>query len=151
MFRRHPILSAATFAYLGLVAWITLGPQPVDTGNDYWLVRVLRLFADHRTTSWITYARVEFGANIAMFVPVGVFFLLLFGRRAWFVAMFAGFVLTCAIETAQLFLPTRVTDIRDIISNTLGAAIGVLLALIITAGKAREIRRRERQARPVTR
>lgn len=146
MFRRHPILSLATFAYLGLVAWITLGPQPIDTGNDYWLLRVLGIFADHHTTSWITYARVEFGANIAMFVPIGVFFLLLFGRRAWFVAMFAGFVLTCAIETAQLFVPTRVTDIRDIISNTLGAVIGVLVALIITAGKAREIRRNQRTA-----
>jgi glycopeptide antibiotics resistance protein len=158
MFRRHPLLTLATFAYLGLVGWLTLGPQPLDASNDSWLFAALKIFSRHQATSFITYDRVEFGANIAMFVPVGVFFLLLFGRRAWFVAVVAGFVLTCAIEFTQLFLPGRVSDIRDIISNSTGALIGVLLALALTASKARKLRaaRRARtrartRARPATR
>lgn len=140
MFRRHPILSLATFAYLGVVAWITLGPQPFDSGEGL-LFEALGFFARHDATSWITYQRVEFWANVAMFVPVGMFFLLLFGRRWWFFSVFAGVALTCTIEFVQLFLPDRVSDVSDIIANSSGTAIGVLLALGLTASKARRIRR----------
>ena len=34
MFRHHPILTVVTFVYLGVVGWITLGPQPFDEGSD---------------------------------------------------------------------------------------------------------------------
>lgn len=142
MFHRHPILSAVTFAYLGLVTWITLGPQPnTGSGNSlFWAV--LHFFSEHRSTSWLTYSRVEFLANVGMFVPVGLFFLLLFGRRLWWVAVLAGATLTVAIETAQLFLPGRVSDVRDLVANTVGGLIGVLAALVVTAGSARRARAR---------
>jgi glycopeptide antibiotics resistance protein len=143
MFHRHPVLSAVTFAYLGLVAWITLGPQP-DTGSDDSLLWVLLgVFSEHRYTNWLTYSRVEFLANVAMFVPVGLFFLLLFGRRLWLVAALAGVGLTCAIETAQLFLPDRVSDVRDLVANSVGGLVGVLLALCLTAASARRARARK--------
>ncbi len=35
MFRRHPFLSLTTVIYLAVVCWITLGPQPINTGNGY--------------------------------------------------------------------------------------------------------------------
>ena len=140
MFRRHPILSFATFAYLGVVAWITLGPQPFDDGRDGMLWKALGFFSRHDLTSWITYQRVEFWANVAMFVPVGMFFLLLFGRRWWFASISAGVALTCVIEFVQRFLPDRVSDLSDIIANSTGTAIGVVLALALTASKARRIR-----------
>ena len=38
MFRRHPYLSLTTFAYLGFVAWITLGPQPFDDNDNALMV-----------------------------------------------------------------------------------------------------------------
>lgn len=140
MFRRHPILSLVTFAYLAVVGWITLGPQPVDSGNDAWLWRLLRFFGRHDITDWITYQRVEFGSNLAMFIPIGMFFLLLFGRRLWFISVLSGVALTCAIETVQIFLPSRVSDISDIIANSIGTLVGVLFALAVTAGKARRLR-----------
>ncbi len=140
MFRRHPILSLATFAYLAFVGWVTLGPQPLDGGNDTLLWRVLHFFSHYELTDWITYQRVEFLANVGMFVPVGMFFLLLFGRRLWFVSVLAGVVLTCAIEFVQMFLPDRVSDVSDIIANSIGTVIGVLFALAVTARKARQLR-----------
>ncbi|MET4781971.1 VanZ family protein [Glaciihabitans sp. UYNi722] len=150
MFRRHPFLSLVTVVYLAVVGWITLGPQPVNSGNGAWLWRLLRFFSGHELTSWLTYARVEFLANVAMFIPIGLFFLLLFGRRLWFVGILAGVALTVAIEGAQLFIPGRVSDVRDLIANSLGATIGVLAALIVTAPKARRLRReRERDQRAV--
>ncbi len=140
MFRRHPLLSAVTFAYLGVVAWLTLGPQPFDEGNDGWLWRALGFFGRSELTDWITYQRVEFTANVFMFLPVGVFFVLLFGRRMWFFAIVTGVMLTCAIEFVQLFLPGRVSDVSDIIANSVGTTIGVIIALVVTAQKARLIR-----------
>jgi glycopeptide antibiotics resistance protein len=61
-----------------------------------------------------------------MFVPFGVLVGLLLVRRWLVVAL--GCALSVAIETSQaLFLPTRVADPRDVVMNTLGAALGVLL------------------------
>ncbi|QWT22992.1 VanZ family protein [Subtercola sp. PAMC28395] len=141
MFRRHPALSVFTLAYLGVVAWITLGPQPLDAKAEGLLYQAIRFFGRHASTEWITYDRVEFTANIAMFFPIGLFFLLLFGRRQWWLAIIVGAALTCGIEFTQLFLPGRVSDVRDIISNSIGATLGVLVGLALTAGKARRIRR----------
>lgn len=129
-----------TAVYLALVGFITLGPQPLHGQGDTLLRRVLDRFADTEYTSWITYSRVEFGANVMMFLPVGLFFLLLFGRRRWWLAIIASIVLTGAIEFTQLFLPTRVSDPRDLLSNTIGGTIGVLLGLALTLGKARQLR-----------
>lgn len=140
MFRQHPVLSLATFAYLGVVGWITLGPQPLDEGRDSLLWRALRFFGRHDLTDWITYQRVEFTANVFMFIPIGMFLLLLFGRRLWFAAVLSGVALTVAIETAQRFIPDRVSDVSDIIANSIGALIGVLFTLVVTATRSRRVR-----------
>ncbi len=145
MFRRHPFLSVATFAYLGLVAWITLGPQPLDSQQVAWLNRIIAEFDRHQATAWLTYSRVEFLANIAMFVPIGVFLVLLMGRKLWLPAIFVGIALTFTIEFLQLFLPTRVPDVRDLASNTAGAVLGVLVALVITTPAAMRERRHQRE------
>ncbi|MDQ4137242.1 MAG: VanZ family protein [Actinomycetota bacterium] len=141
MFRRHPLLSVVTFVYLGIVAWLTLGPQPLDDEANGLLFRVLEYLDRYPSTAWVNYNGLEFTANIAMFVPVGLFFLLLLGRSSWFPAVLAGVGLTFAIETAQLFLPERVSDPRDLASNSIGALIGVIAALLVTTPKARRIKR----------
>jgi glycopeptide antibiotics resistance protein len=141
MFFRHPFLSLATLGYLVLVGYITLGPQPVNADTDGIVSRLLILFGRYDATDWVTYSRLEFLANVAMFVPIGLFFLLLFGRRLWWLSILFGIALTCGIEYAQTFLPTRVPDVRDLVSNSAGATIGVLVGLVLTAGKARRIRR----------
>ena len=140
MFRRHPFLSLATVGYLAVVGWITLGPQPIDTGNGYWLWRALQFFSSHESTRWLTYDRVEFLSNVAMFVPIGIFFVLLFGRRLWFMSVISGVLLTLTIEFAQRFIPGRISDVRDLVANSLGTAVGVLLALVLTQAKARRLR-----------
>jgi glycopeptide antibiotics resistance protein len=150
MIRRHPVLTVISVAYLALVAWITLGPQPLDEQAAGYLYRIIEEFSQHRTTAWLTYSRVEFLANIALFVPVGVLILLMFGRRWWWVGIIAGGLLTCAIEFAQRFLPDRVSDPRDLVANTIGAAIGAIAALVVTTPAAiRERRMRDLEAQLV--
>ncbi|BDI22139.1 VanZ family protein [Herbiconiux sp. L3-i23] len=141
MFLRHPILSLVTLAYLAFVGWLTLSPElPLGDGTDGLVWQILDLLDRIPGTRWIDYADVEFLANVAMFAPIGMFFVLLFGRRRWWAAMLLSFVLSCAIELAQLlFFTSRVADVRDIVSNTSGAVIGALLVLIVTAPKARRL------------
>jgi glycopeptide antibiotics resistance protein len=140
MLLRHPRLTIATLAYLALVGWITLSPQAASPAGPVW--RLAQFFGDHRATQWITFNLLEFTANIAMFVPIGVLLVLLFGRGRWWLAILAGVVLTLMIEYTQRFLPTRVPDLRDILANSIGVVTGTLLALLLTLRSARGRERR---------
>jgi glycopeptide antibiotics resistance protein len=139
MFTRHPILSGLTIAYLALVGWLTLSPQSaVDEQSVLWrLASLLRRFPG---TSWIGFTQLEFAANIAMFVPLGLFFVLLLGRRRWWLALLVAVAITLAIEFAQQGIPNRVSDPRDLVSNSIGAALGAIAALVLTASKRGERR-----------
>ncbi|WP_134767356.1 VanZ family protein [Nocardioides sp. 1609] len=144
MFHRHPFLSVLTFAYLGFVGWVTLTPaSTAPTGSDL-VLRVLARLQRHEELSWLTYDRAELLANIALFVPVGVFLLLLVGTRFWWVAGIGGFLMTSAIETAQRSIPGRVPDERDLLANTVGALVGIAVGLVLTYPASR---RRARAAR----
>lgn len=140
MFLRYPLLSLATFAYLGVVGWVTLTPQ-AEARQDGLLWALALVFDRHAATEWITFNLLEFVANVLLFLPFGVFFVLLFGRGRWWLAILLGIALTAGIEFAQQFIPNRVSDVRDIVSNSMGAVIGTVFALVVTAAKARRLRR----------
>jgi len=145
MFLRHPILSLVTLAYLGVVGWLTLTPQ--QAGHQQNIIWQLALFFDsHRSTEWITFNLLEFTANVALFVPLGVFFVLLLGRKRWWLAILFGAAMTVAIEFGQQFIPNRVSDPRDLLANSIGTVVGTMLALVLTAAKARRIRQVSRLA-----
>ena len=146
---RHPFLSLVTLAYLGFVGWVTLTPSSVAPTSSDLVLRVLNRLQRYEELSWLTYDRAELLANIALFVPVGLFLLLLFGTRFWWVAVVAGFALTSAIETAQRSIPGRVPDERDLVANTLGTAVGVAVGIVLTL-PATLRRNRARRARRAT-
>ncbi len=101
MLHRHPFLSLVTLGYLGFVGWVTLTPAENAPTTSGLVHRVLARLQTYDDLSWLTEPRAEFLANIALFVPVGLFLLLLFGTRFWWVAAVAAFAMTSAIETAQ--------------------------------------------------
>lgn len=138
---RQPILAVVTFCYLLLVGWLTLGPQPLDANGRGLLHRIIRFISGDNTLDWITYALVEFTANIVLFVPVGALFVLMLGWRRWWLAVLLGVALTVSIEAAQLVLPDRVTDPRDVVSNSIGSTIGVAIVLVVTAVMAKRATR----------
>lgn len=147
MFRQHPVLSLLTVAYLVVVGWITLGPQPLDAGQESMIFRIVAVLQRVEPLAWVRYSTIEFAANVLMFVPIGLFLLLLLGRRRWLVAVVAGALLSGAIEFAQLFLPARVSDPRDLLANSVGALLGVLVALVVTWPAAWRRAREERARR----
>ncbi len=143
--RHHPVLTAITSLYLGAVAWLTLGPQPIGLVRAGGIFELLAVFQRHTATAWITYPAIEFGANVVLFVPIGMLLLLIAGRRWWWLAILSGMLLSASIEIAQLFIPGRVSDVRDLVSNSIGAFVGVLAALVITwPGEVRRRREAER-------
>ena len=120
---RRVVLTVALGLYLVFVGIITLDPAPPDTAKNplvLWVIDVTPL----------TYVAVEFLANIAMFVPIGVLVTLLSHR--WWIAVAVGIALTCGIEFTQMFLPARFPDVQDIFANTLGAVLGALGVVVWT-------------------
>lgn len=150
MFRHHPLLTVMTGLYLAAVGWLTLGPQPRALERASGLWQLLAWLHRHPSLEWIRFSTLEFSANVLMFVPIGVFLLLLLGRRRWWLAVLLGVLLSCGIEFTQLFLPGRVSDVRDLESNSIGAFAGVVIALVLTwpaAVRRRAQARADAQAR----
>lgn len=130
------MVTTALVVYLALVARLTLWPAPAPSST----FDVVRAVLDW-LSGWgvpITYAGLEAGANVVMFLPFGVLVGLLV-RRSWLVVVL-GFALSATIELAQLlFLPSRVPTVQDVVLNTLGAALGVLgLRLVRSVAARRE-------------
>ena len=151
MLHRHPFLSLLTLVYLAFLGLVTLTPgndQPDYADLAARILNRLERYPDlEPLTSRLSIERIEFLANIGLFVPLGVFLLLLVGSRLWFVALAAGIVLTSMIENIQRSIPGRVSDPRDVAANSIGMFIGIALALVLTLpGTLR--RRRERAERP---
>ena len=116
---------ACLIVYGIALAMIALWPVPVDRGADRFLALVTRLFPV------LTYARIEFGANILLFIPLGILLTVLVPRARWIVLPIA-LVATVTIESIQaLVLDQRTPSILDIIANTTGACVGMLMVVLI--------------------
>ncbi len=83
--------------------------------------------------------------NVIGFLPLGLFFygylsFTLPRQRALFVTILCGFALSLSVEMIQAFLPQRVSGMTDVLTNTLGTALGALFGAVgafrwFTAGR----------------
>jgi len=131
---------AAALVYFWAIWTYTLLPLP-DAENyacagvnlDVWaFVEDLR-----RARSLTDFAVLQLALNVLLFLPLG-FFLRVLGGRGILVAFVTGLLVSLTIETTQLtgvwgLYPCayRVFDVDDMLTNTSGAVLGSLLALIV--------------------
>ena len=99
------------------LALIALWPVPVDRA------RAGSCAGSGGCCPMLTYPRIEFSANILLFVPLGVLLMLILRRR--YLILPIAIVVTVAIECSQgLLLDKRTPSVLDIIANTAGACLG---------------------------
>jgi VanZ family protein len=143
---RYPDSSTRSIARVVLtvygisLALIALWPVPVDSGAGGLLRRVTRVLPA------LTYARIEFSANILLFVPLGVLLMLILRRR--YLILPIAIATTVAIECSQgLLLDKRTPSLLDIIANTAGACVGMLIVAAVESWRGRAVRERMPAAR----
>ena len=134
--RRHAALRRVAWwlsaVYLVALTLIALWPTPVDRGASGTITSVLARLHAHGVPGWVNYQLVEFTANIALFLPVGLLGVVLVGANRWWWAVVAGFAVSTLIELSQLvFLPGRFATPVDVLANTTGAVFGALLATLL--------------------
>ncbi len=119
-------------AYGIVVALVATSGSPVDGGIHPSLVRAIAAGQRLGAPGWLGYSAVEFTANIVFFAPFGLLAVLLLGARRWWVGVLGGFLVSCAIETVQaLFLPARFASVDDVVANSAGAGLGVLVGIVV--------------------
>jgi glycopeptide antibiotics resistance protein len=135
--QRRPRLVAAAAALYGLaLLLIGLWPTHVDKNVDVigsppvqWMIRHLDL------TPTNAYSAVELGANVALFVPLGLLAMAWSSRCRWAHAVLLGFAVSGAVEILQdVARPGRTASWADVMANTAGAGLG---AALLGLGRAR--------------
>jgi glycopeptide antibiotics resistance protein len=81
---------------------------------------------------------VEFAANVAILVPAAAFAALVWPSTTWRDWTAYAFVFSAGVELGQgLFLPLRSATFVDVVANTLGAAVGGVLAYVFARVRSR--------------
>lgn len=141
----HPWLSPTTLALLVLLGPL-MGRLTADRPGAAWLltglgtlpVVVLTMLPTDRRAfercevAWLlpTVGRVELAANVVLFVSPALFASV--ATRRPVLVLIAASALSALIETVQALVPAigRSCSTNDWLSNTIGVAIGVVLAMI---------------------
>lgn len=131
-------------ALTAVILLVTLGPVRQRLVGSEATYGVLSPSEWLDPATWSRGSTFEFGLNLLMFVPWGALAVFALGARRWWLAAILGVALTLAIEIAQIPSP-RISDPRDLVANSIGAFIGIVLAAVALAPG--EIARRRRAAR----
>ena len=128
------VLASAGFAvYLIALAFIAFWPSPVDRPVDGRISEFIA-WAHSIGMDAITYARIEWTANVVLFLPLGVFLTVLLGSRRWWMSVVIGILVSSLIELGQgIFLADRTASGWDVLANSTGTLIGALLTVATTA------------------
>jgi glycopeptide antibiotics resistance protein len=115
--------------YALVLAVIALWPTHIDDQFDVvdrtpigqWLLNQNLTYSE-------AYFVIEFWANVALYVPLGLLALLISTRIRWWHVVALAFAASTSFEVLQAGLrPARTAALSDVVANTLGAAIGAAI------------------------
>jgi len=69
--------------------------------------------------------------NVVVFVPIGLLLSCVSQRLKWWMVLLIGFGVSLSIEVLQYYFHKGFSEVDDVIHNTLGCAIGILIIAII--------------------
>ncbi|RNE59082.1 VanZ family protein [Cryobacterium tepidiphilum] len=131
---RQGFAAVGLACYSVVVMLVTLSPAPLDRGYGRSVNRVLGVLHNHGVPQWFGYDKLEFSANILMFIPIGVLVTFLLPVRAWWLAVLLCPAMSVGIELTQaVALDARVATGRDVAANSFGALLGIVAAVAVTA------------------
>lgn len=116
--------------WIGLIAYASLHPFGGWRSTTHDWLSLIRLPAPPSS-------RFDLWSNLAAYAPLGLLIAVGWQRNgdrllpAWFKAVAAGCLLSLLMEWTQNFLPSRVPSRTDWAMNSLGTALGALLAVIL--------------------
>jgi len=134
-----------TLASLGWLLWMTLRPD--STPNQINLIPM----AEHgqalaclisgacapRQVFW--FLLIDVLGNIVVFIPLGIGLAGIWpgqnGRQTILRAALFGLLVSLTIELTQLTIPSRATDVDDLIFNTAGTMLGAIMFVAIQQKK----------------
>ena len=129
--RRRQVLGLLLGAYLVVLGFFLLAPSADPASGAVGLARSV-LEGLGLPPSLTVAGRVEFVANVAVFVPVFLLLVLVRPRTRWADCVAYGFAASMAVEVLQaLFLSGRSATMSDVVANTLGAAIGAGIGVVL--------------------
>jgi hypothetical protein len=132
--RTAVVVGLAAYLVAALVVLLSpVSPEAIVAAVTAWLRDDVGLSAVRQ--GWI-----EFGANVAMFVPLGLLVTLAFRHAWWGVA--AALIISAGAELAQVLLPGRLASPRDVVANVLGAGAGAAVIVAVRAIRRGRARRR---------
>ena len=115
-------------AYLVVVSAVVWWPTPVDRPVAGSVRHVVSGVQDAGIPGF-SYHLLEVATNVAMFVPLGFLLVLAIFRTRWWLAVAASAAVSTVFELVQLLLLSgRVASVADVAANTLGGAVGAILA-----------------------
>lgn len=111
---------------------IGLWPRHVDERIDVVGSWYGRWLMDRGLTYRQTYDLIEGLANVAMYVPFGIIVAWVLTRFRWWGTVASALVVSGAIELIQAVArPDRTASLVDVLHNTLGAALGASLVVLL--------------------
>ena len=109
-------------------------PTALDSGFESSITRLLDVLHRNGVPEWFGYSKLEFTANIGMFVPLGFLVSLLLPVRVWWLSLIICPAISVAIELVQgAVLAGRFATVSDVIANSIGGLVGAFVALVIRA------------------
>ncbi len=131
---RQWLSGSALALSFAIVMLATMWPTPLDAGFAGSIDKLLGVLHRNGVPHWFGYNKLEFSANILMFVPLGFLLAMLLSARVWWLALLICPAISICIELTQAAaLAARFATTTDVASNSTGALIGVIGAVIVRA------------------
>ncbi|MBO7404716.1 MAG: VanZ family protein [Clostridia bacterium] len=114
--------------YLFLLIWLVLFKfAPPNVWPSLVSTRRIELIPFAARETGMREMRRETLANVAIFVPLGAYLSAFFPKKNFFFPVLIGFLLSLFFEIVQFAFGIGAADVTDLLMNTAGALIGILV------------------------